>query len=165
MPNVRSAGLILRSIVVAAIVAGASAFAAPVEAAAPTDVDFTIREVLPVGTPGVMIASDIAVCPSAAVATIGATRTDSGPVSTFRGTKVIDCGGGDTFSVEFRASVTGCSSTDSGTWKVIDGTGVFTGAKGHGKLVGSYRFDGGAGTFCMTDGIDDRYTGKLKLVP
>jgi hypothetical protein len=159
----RISGRILRALAAAAILTGAVAMTSPVSAAPPTAVDFTVRESLPAGTPGVMISSDIAGCATATVATIDASRVDKGPITTFRGTKVIDCGGGDTFSLTFRARVRGCSPTDHGTWKVIAGTGAFSGAKGHGQLVGSYRYDGGAGTSCLTDGIDDHYTGRLKL--
>ncbi len=48
-------------------------------------------------------------------------------------------------------------------WKLIDGTGIFAGAKGHGRIVGTYTHGDGTGTFCDNDGIVDHYTGKIKL--
>lgn len=156
----------VRGFVAGAIALGALATATPASAAPPIAVDFTVSESLPVGTPGDLIVSDVPGCAApapASVTTPSATRTDSGPVVRFTGTKVVDCGGGDTFTLSFRASVSACDLTDSGRWKLVDGTGVFEGAKGNGRLVGTYTLGGGAGDFCDNDGIDDRYTGKIKL--
>ncbi len=161
----RSSGRIRRALVAVALVCGVVSVAAPAAAAAPVFVDFTVREMLPVGTPGVLIASNVPGCASATVATVDASRTDRGRTTTFRGTKVFDCGGGDTFSLTFRAIVRGCSPIDVGTWRVTDGAGSFSGVKGGGLLVGSYRNAGGPGTACVNDGIDDRYTGLIRLAP
>ena len=134
-------------------------------AATPVPVDFTVRESLPAAIPGVMIASNLPGCPTATVATVDASRTDIGPVAIFRGRKIFDCGGGDTFTLRFRALSIGCSSIDVGTWRLNGGTGAYAGATGFGLLVGSYRLGGGPGTACLSDGIDDHYTGRLRLAP
>lgn len=158
----------LRALVVAATAVGTmAAGAAPATAAPPTAVDFTVDESLPLGTPGDLISSDVPGCAAGAatVATPTATRTDSGPIAQFQGTKIFDCGGGNTFTLTFRVASSECSETDSGTWKLVGGTGVFAGAKGHGSLVGTYTLGAGIGTFCDNDGILDHYTGKLKLAP
>ena len=58
----------------------------------------------------------------------------------------------------------GCSTTDSGNWKVVGGTGIFSSAKGNGSLVGTYfTNDGRPPSACDNDGINDRYVGRLKL--
>lgn len=155
-----------RAFVAAAVALGTLATATPAAAAPPIAVDFTVSESLPVGTPGDLIISDVPGCAApapASVTTLTAARTDSGPVVRFTGTKVFDCGGGNTFTLSFRAATSACEPTDSGTWKLINGTGSFEGAKGHGKLVGTYTLGGGPGTLCTNDGIDDRYTGRIKL--
>lgn len=154
-----------RALVVGSILVGMVALATPAWAAPPIAVDFTVSEALPVGAAGDLIDSDVPGCAPAlgSVATTSATRTDTGPLTRFEGTKVIDCGGGNSFTLTFRATASGCSSTDSGIWKLVGGTGIFLGAKGHGSLVGTYTLGGGPGTFCDNDGIDDHYTGKIKL--
>lgn len=155
-----------RAVVAAGLMVGmVAAEVAPASAAPPTSVDFTVNESLPVGSPGDLVISDIDGCPAGvdSVVTSATTQTDTGPLTTFRGTKIVDCGEGDSFSLTFRATSSACSSTDSGTWKLTGGTGIFAGAKGHGSLIGTYTLLDGAGTFCDNDGINDRYTGKIKL--
>lgn len=159
-------GKILWTIVAGALLAAVVAIAAPASASAspPIAVDFTVHEALPIdGTRGVMMISDVAGCGIGSTVDSTGTATFAGPVTIFEGTKVFNCDGDDTFTLTYRARVRGCSATDSGTWKIVDGTGLFAGAKGHGRLVGSYTFEGGTGDACTNDGIDDRYTGKIKL--
>ena len=91
--------------------------------------------------------------------------TTTGPLTNFSGTKVFDCGAGNSFTLKYRATTSDCRSTDSGNWKLIGGTGIFADAKGHGRLVGTHTLGDGTGTFCDNDGIDDHYTGKIKLAP
>lgn len=156
----------IRAVVAGLLMVGMiSVGAAPASAAPPTSVDFTVNESLPLGSDGDLVSRNNLDCPISvgSVDTLTVTVTETGPLTHFRGTKVVDCGGSDSFTLTFRATSSACSSTDSGRWKVIGGTGIFAGAKGHGSLVGTYTLGEGPGTFCDNDGIDDHYTGKIKL--
>lgn len=155
-------------------VAGAAAMcaalvAAPTPAAAAPSasrIDLTVAETLAVTTGTVISDTGLAGpgCDGAVVLTSGVTITTAGDRTTFAGTKSIACGLG-TLTLAFRASVRDCSTTDSGTWRVTGGTGEFDGARGRGRLVGTYFGGSGpdAGTNCNSDGINDRYTGVLVL--
>lgn len=152
-----------RCLVAVAVVGGSILVAGPASAESPEAVDFTVSETK-AGGPGTLIESDIEGCSTlATVETLDPSVTTTGAVITFAGTKIVDCGEGNTFTLTFRARVTGCSSTDFGTWRLVDGTGSFAGAKGQGQLLGTYTYEDGPGTQCENDGIDDRYTGKIKL--
>lgn len=154
---------IFRALVAMAIVCGVLSVASPASAAPPSAVDFTVSETLPIGTPGTLIASDIPGCASASVSTADVSVTETRRLTIFRGTKMLDCGAGDTLSLRFVAVVRGCSSTNFGVWRVTGGTGSFDDARGGGTLRGAYQFEGGPGTACENDGVDDRYTGRLRL--
>ena len=109
-------GRIVRAFVALAIMCGVLSVAGPASAATRTSVDFTVRESLPIGTPGTLIASDVPGCSNATVATVDVTSVETRRLTIFRGTKVLDCGGGDTFSLRFVAVVRGCSSSNFGVW-------------------------------------------------
>lgn len=152
----------LRALIIGVTALSMATSSQPAVAASQVAVDFTVHETLSVTT-GSMISSDIPGCATATVATIGPTVSTSGKYTSFTGTKVINCGSGNTINVRFRARTLRCEATDMGTWKVTRGTGTFAGAKGQGELVGAYTLGRGAGTFCEYDGINDHYTGKMKL--
>lgn len=139
-------------------------FATPASAAPPTRVDFTVSETLPIGTPGVVTDSNVPGCASGTVTTSDLEITERRSRTTFRGTKLVDCGGGDTFTMSFRATGVECRDTIRGRWRIVDGTGTFEDARGSGRLVGSYvGADGTPGDFCDNVGVDDRYTGRIRL--
>lgn len=152
-----------RALAALTMITGTLALAQPASAAPPVAVDFTVSETLPLGTPGTLTSSDIPGCPAATVTTFPELATTAGPVSRFVGTKVFDCGGGDTFTLRYDARVIGCAPTDDGRWNLLDGTGAFAGASGRGSLVGTYTLGDGPGDACSNDGIDDRYTGRIQF--
>ncbi len=156
---------LIRAFVASTIMFGIISVAAPTSAAPPVSVDFTVHETLPLASPGDLLISNIPNCPAALGSVISSpvTVTTTGPRTHFSGTKVFDCGNGNSFTLEYRASTSECRSTDRGKWKLIDGSGIFAGAKGHGRIVGTYTLGDGTGTFCDNDGIDDHYTGRIKL--
>lgn len=125
--------------------------------AAPTTVDFTIRETLPPGN-GTLVAGSVPGCSNLDVFNESGSATFAGPVSVFEGTKRFQCDEGD-FTIRYRAIVIGCAATDSGVWRVIGGTGDFAGSRGGGLLEGTYD----TGDACTATGIDDRYQGILNL--
>lgn len=145
----------------AAAIAAALAFAQPA-AAAQVPVDFTVHETLPALSLGRIVRGSLEHCAGATVKTTRAGGSEGGGVSTFNGSKKIDCGAGNTLTLAFKVQVAGCQKTNSGSWQVIRGTGVFASTRGQGRLVGTYTYRNGPGTFCKADGIDDRYTGKLQ---
>jgi hypothetical protein len=128
--------------------------------AAQVSVDFTVHEIP--GTQGKIIQGNLEGCAGGTVSTLNPGMTQNGPNATFNGTKLIDCGAGNTLTLIFRAKTSECLPTDEGAWKVASGTGLFASAEGQGKLVGTYFLGNGPGTYCNKDGIDDHYTGKLK---
>lgn len=144
---------------VAATTFGAAAL--PVDAATADQIDVTVAESLPVSTPG-EVTDDGGLedfgCLGAEVATSDVSASSGGSAITFAGTKVFHCDDG-TLTLSFRTSTSACSTTDRGSWRVIDGTGDFEGASGGGQLIGTYT--GGDGTYCDNDGIDDRYIGVI----
>ncbi len=159
---------VIRAVVAGVLMVGmVMSSSAPASAAPPISVDFTVFEPLSSEggpTVGVVVDSDDFLnCLNGSVVTSMTTVTQTGPLTKFQGSKIVDCGGNNTLSLTFRAKASPCSSTDSGTWKITGGTGGFAGAKGHGGLVGTYKLDDGLGTSCDNSGIADRYTGKIKL--
>ncbi len=150
-----------RLLLTLSIVGASLAAAAPASAARPVGVDFTIAETIPVSAPGIMVSSNIPDCSTASVQTTSVNSRTIGAVTLFAGTKVIDCGSGDSITLNFRAIVIGCATTDFGGWRAVSGTGVFDGVRGRGLLIGTYQ--GGDGTACTATGIDDRYIGRLHL--
>jgi hypothetical protein len=161
IPNVSRSrgGRLWRSLLVAAAGCGAMVLSGQPTVAAQVSVDFTVREIL--GTQGKIIQGNLEGCAGATVWTVNPGKSQNGPITTFNGSKKIDCGGGNTLTLIFRAKTSECLPTDEGAWKVASGTGLFASAEGQGKLVGTYFLGDGPGTFCNMDGIDDRYTGKL----
>ena len=150
-----------RLVLTTALVTMVVALAPPAGAAAPTRVDFTIAEALPVSTPGTLIAGSVPNCTVTTVDTPTATATTVGSVTVFEGTKQVNCDEGHHFTMSFSARVAGCASFDTGTWRLEGGTGPFAGATGSGRLIGTYV--GGDGTACDSTGINDRYTGKIRF--
>lgn len=134
--------------------------AAPVGAAPPTAVDFTISETLDPLTVGVLSAGSISAdCLAPSVTTTNFRGGGGGSVQTFAGDKVFDCGDGNSFTLSFSARAIGCAATDSGSWRVVSGTGAFAGLRGNGSLVGTYV----GGDACGSTGILDNYTGRFFL--
>lgn len=129
--------------------------------AAEVSVDFTVHESFQPAISGRMTSSDIEGCSVAKVTTLDPVVNTTGNTTTFTGTKVINCGDGNSFNLRYKAKTSNCDKTDSGTWKVTRGAGIFATAKGEGKLVGTHTLGSGFGTFCEKDGINDHYTGKL----
>ena len=156
----------IRRMVVAMLAAALSlvTFASPASADPPNRVDFTVNESLPIGTPGVVTDSNV---PGCATGTVTTTEVDSivrGRRTTFVGTKVVDCGAGDTFTIAFRATGVECEATNRGRWTLVAGTGAFEDARGRGRLVGSYvAADGTPADFCDNAGVDDNYQGRIHL--
>ena len=139
-------------------------FATPASAAPPTRVDFTVSETLPIDPLGVEADINVPGCTSGTVTTGVDDIIVSGRRTTFVGTKVVHCAEGDTFTVTFRATGMECKATNHGRWTLVDGTGAFEDATGRGRLVGSYVADNGtSGDFCDNAGVDDRYTGHIRL--
>ena len=147
--------------VLLAAAGGLFALAQPAVAAQPVPVDFTVHETLPTLTQGSIVRGHLEHCAAARVTTIRAGASQPG-VSIFNGSKKIDCGSGTTLTLAFRVQTSGCARTDSGVWQVTRGTGLFAGAKGAGTLVGTYTRGIGPGSFCKSDGLNDRYTGRLE---
>lgn len=155
---------LVRPLLAGAVVATTLAVPAQVEAALPVGVDFTVREALPLGTPGVITASDVPSCASGTVDTPTVRVIELRRRTIFFGQKVVDCGAGNTFTMLFSAAAAPCDSTDRGRWLLVSGTGDFEDARGRGRLIGTYFTAPGApGDFCDNDGIDDRYTGRIRL--
>ena len=91
-------------------------------------------------------------------------QTDIGPFVIFTGSKLVDCGDGNTFSFFYWAWTRECLRTDRGGWFITGGTGAFAGASGFGRLVGTFfNSDGSPATYCDNDGIDDRWRGTIRL--
>jgi Na+/melibiose symporter-like transporter len=110
--------------------------------------------------PGVFVAVSDALCESGTTTDV-ATASTAGPVTTFDDLKTFTCqDGSGTFTLHIVARVIGCAATDSGTWKVVGGTGDYESLKGQGQLTGTYF---GGTSSCDAVGIVDHLTGKLKL--
>jgi hypothetical protein len=124
-------------------------------------VAFTVHETIPI-TQGRIVRGHIEGCASPVVRTIRAGSSARGEVTTFSGSKRFDCGSGNTITLAFKVSVSGCDRANTGSWKIARGTGLFAGAQGQGKLQGTYTLGRRPGTFCSNDGVDDRYTGEFR---
>lgn len=124
-------------------------------------VDFTVQETLPQVTQGSIVKGGLDGCPSPVIRTTMAGSSQSHGAQVFNGSKKFDCGAGNTLTLAFRVSVSGCDSTSSGVWQVTRRTGSFAKAKGSGKLAGTYMLGKQRGTFCKADGLLDHYTGRL----
>lgn len=139
-------------------------FAPPASAASWASVDFTVNEALPIGTPGTISDSDLSECAAGTVTTPTVDVNELGRVTVYVGTKVLDCGDGNSLTIGFAAAGSECNATNRGLWWVTGGTGVYDGARGGGRLVGTYvAADGGPGDFCDNAGVDDRYTGRIRI--
>lgn len=126
------------------------------------NLDFVVHETLPRVTIAKMIRGGMKNCEAASVHSTTAGGSQRGDVFTFKGSKKIDCGSGNTLTLAYKVTTSPCKATDSGIWEVVRGTGIFAAAKGQGDIVGRYTFEGGKGTFCKNDGVDDHYTGKIQ---
>lgn len=153
---------LLGALVAAVLAATLMVAANPAGAAPPTAVDFTIEETLDPLSTGSLVAGSIPLgCDTPTVTTTGVRVGGGGDLRTFAAVKDFDCGGGDAFTISLNARVRDCSTSDTGTWRVTGGTGVFAGLRGSGRLVGTYF--GGTGDSCGPDGIFDNYTGRFIL--
>lgn len=123
--------------------------------------DVTVHETLP-PSGGKVVRGRFDGCAAVVVRTIRSGGSTWGDVKTYNGTKKVDCGSGNSLSISFKVTVAGCSTTSSGSWQVRRGTGRFASAEGGGKLVGTYTYQNGPGTWCQADGINDRYVGELR---
>lgn len=152
-----------RSLLLALASGALLALSQPAAATQVLPVDFAVHETLPSTTHGTLVGERPPEgCERAIVTTIRAGRSQRGDVVTFSGSKKLDCGSGDTLTIAFKVSVSGCGASNAGTWQVTRGTGRFASAQGQGKLVGTYTLGTGLGTSCNADGVNDRYTGQLR---
>ena len=142
------AGLFVAVVSALAALVATAAFAAP-----RTQVAFTVQMDNVGG--GTLITSTIPNCATATVGTPEAGWFFHGKVGHFYGQHSFDCGSGNTFTVSYIAHNAGGAVTNTGTWKVVDGTGVFAGLAGNGTL--SANGTPGATTFL------DIYTGTMLL--
>lgn len=90
--------------------------------------------------------------------TSGPQAAFDGPIILFSGTKLFDCGASGTFTLAYRVHHLDCSPTDSGTWMIVAGTGVYAGTTGEGLVSGMY-----LPSACPASGIIDSYSGTLRL--
>lgn len=157
----------VRRLVVALLTAtlALATFAPTTSAARRTAVSFTVNETLPIGTPGTISDSDLPECAAGTATTPTVDVYERRLATVFVGTKVLDCGDGNSLTLRFVAVGRECTATNRGVWHVAEGTGVFDGARGGGLLVGTYVGAGGEpGDFCNNTGVDDRYTGRIRFV-
>ena len=152
----------IRLLVTLAAMASALAIVSPATAAT-TFVSLSVDESKPASTPGVIVSSSIPGCASGTVDTEDATSQPFGSSGMqFRGTKVVDCGGGTTLTFTYVARYLTCDSPiDFGRWRIRGGTGSLAGASGGGFLIGNYT--GGSGTACDNTGITDNWFGVLRI--
>src|SRR5262249_59858987 len=68
---------------------------------------------------------------------VGSSAASDGPISLFSGAKLFDCGASGSFTLAYRVHHYDCSPTDSGTWMIVGGTGVYAGMTGEGLLSGA----------------------------
>ena len=143
----------LRTGLLLAVVSALAALVATAAlAASRTQVAFTVQMS---GFGGALITSTIPNCATATVGTPEAGWFFHGQVGHFYGQHSFDCGDGNTFTVSYIAHSAGGSVTNTGTWKVIGGTGMFARLAGNGTL--SANGTPGADTFL------DIYTGTMLL--
>jgi hypothetical protein len=106
-----------------------------------------------------IVVSSVPGCATGTVTdTSGPQLASDGPISLFSGTKLFDCGASGTFALSYRVHHYDCSPTDSGTWMIVGGTGVYAEMTGEGRLSGTY-FPGA----CVASGIIDSCSGTLRL--
>lgn len=135
--------------------------AAPAAAggAPPTVERVTITAVDTFGEPvGTFTADGDAICESGTVALVGDTTVTERPrMLTFDLVKRFTCDDGSgSFDVHIQARWSPCEPTDQGLWTIVAGTGVYAGASGHGRLVGTY-----FPAACAESGIVDVLTGVV----
>ncbi|HXJ64564.1 MAG TPA: hypothetical protein VNN79_12490 [Actinomycetota bacterium] len=130
--------------------------AAPALAAPGTRVAFVVD--VPFSGTETIVVSSIPGCASGTVTTTG-DAAFNGPIGRFFGTKVFDCGSSGTFTLAYNANTFFCTPTDSGTWKIVEGTGDYAGMTGQGLLTGTFF----GGDSCGAEGVLDSYTGTLRL--
>lgn len=130
----------------------------PASASPGTQVAFVIDTPFD-GSPEMALVSSVPGCPAATVITSPEGFAVTGNVARFSGTKELDCGSSGTFTLAYRAHTLVCSPTDSGTWKIVGGTGMYEGMTGQGKVSGTYY---GADP-CEHDGVIDAFAGTLRL--
>ena len=145
-------GALRTSLLVASVSALAALVASAALAASRTQVAFTVQMS---GFDGTLITSTIPNCATATIGTPEAEWFFHGKVGHFYGQHSFDCGDGNTFTLSYIAHSAGGAVTNTGTWKVVDGTGVFAGLAGNGTL--SANGTPGANTFL------DIYTGTMLL--
>lgn len=153
----------LRLVVMFAAMVGMLAVVSPASAATSL-VSLSVDEEIVMGVPsGTITSSTIPGCSSGTVTTPDVSSHDLGSDGReFRGTKVVDCGGGTTLTFTFVARYLSCDSPiDFGRWRIQGGTGSLAGASGGGVLVGNYT--GNTGTACDNTGITDNWFGVLRL--
>ncbi len=122
-----------------------------------TSVDFVVNNQF--GGPRAIVVSSIPGCANATVTdTSGPAAAFDGPISLFSGAKLFDCGASGIFTLAYRVHHYDCSPTDSGTWMIVGGTGVYAGMTGEGFLSGAYY-----PIPCFASGIIDSYSGTLRL--
>jgi hypothetical protein len=106
-----------------------------------------------------IVVSSIPGCATGTVTdTSGPKAAFDGPISLFSGTKLFDCGASGTFTLDYRALHDDCAPTDSGTWMIVGGTGIYAGMTGQGLVRGTYY-----PAPCVASGIIDGYSGTLTL--
>ncbi len=151
----------VRLLVTLAALASALVIATPASAAT-TFVSLSVDESIPASTPGVIVSSSIPGCPSGTVATENPSSQPFGSDGmVFRGTKIVNCGNGDTLTFTYVARyLSSDSPIDFGRWRIRGGTGSFAGASGGGFLIGNYT--GGSGTATDNTGITDNWFGLLR---
>jgi hypothetical protein len=138
--------LLLAAGVVVGVLAAASV------AAPATKVAFVVDQ--QISGAGTVLVSSIPGCPTGTVTSDSAGFVH-GAIGHFVGTHTIDCGDGNTFTLSYIAHARIGSPTDSGTWKIVAGTGAYADMKGNGTIAGTYYLD--------FTGILDNYAGTIQL--
>ena len=152
----------IRALLVLTLTLGLLVAAAPV-LAAPTGVKLVVEEGFSDPLEGTIVSSSLPGCGSGTVETVSSTSTPFGADGMrFRGTKVVQCGEGNTLKFRYVATYRSCDSPiDWGRWRITGGTGIYDGARGGGFLVGYYT--GGSRTACNSTGITDNWLGAIVL--
>lgn len=147
-----------RMAVLALLAAAALVIGLPAHAAPGTQVAFVVDTPLD-GSAETILVSSVPGCSTASITTSLEDFAVTGNVARFSGTKELDCGSSGTFTITFKAHTLVCSPTDSGTWKIAGGTGMYEGMTGQGKVNGTYY----GPDLCEPEGIIDAYEGTLRL--
>jgi hypothetical protein len=104
--------------------------------------------------------SSIPGCPSGSVTDTTSTASFHGPIRLFSGTKLFDCGASGTFTLAYRVHTFGaCSPTNSGPWRIEDGTGMYADMSGQGQILSTYL----GPDACTHTGSSGNYTGTIRL--